>query len=89
MYEPYLYDNDFCYWYNNQTCEYKPDQLRFAWKAWEASRAALALKLPEVRELEFNSNDNPYSVEVCLSTGYFFDSEELLSRLQQAGVKYE
>lgn len=45
--DSYLYDNDFCDWYNSQTCDYRPEQLIFAWSVWQASRATLVVKLPK------------------------------------------
>ena len=59
------------------------------WHVWQASRAAQVIELPKPRELEFTSIVNPYTAEVSLHQGEFYDVYEIKQSLDAAGVKYK
>ena len=58
-------------WDNQQ---YKCHQTNIAWMAWQASRAAIEIELPERHYF-------------CDNDGSFFAAEEIIYEIEQVGLK--
>lgn len=56
--------------------EYSFQHTRFAWQSWQASRAALCVKLPTIHKLAVVSEP-------------LMDADEVKIALEDAGVRYE
>lgn len=54
--------------------QYKCHQTNLAWMAWQASRAAIEIELPERHYF-------------CDNDGSFFAAEEIIYEIEQAGLK--
>ena len=55
-------------------CDYVYSPTAWAWKAWQASRAAIEIELPERHYF-------------CDNDGSFFAAEEIIYEIEQAGLK--
>ena len=60
--------------------EYRHQSTEWAWMAWQASRAALVVELPELKS--FNASDEPdFAYEVAI--------DDIKCALDDAGVGYK
>jgi len=60
--------------------EYRHQSTEWAWMAWQASRAALVVELPELKS--FNASDEPdFAYEVAI--------DDIKCALDDAGVSYK
>lgn len=60
--------------------EYRHQSTEWAWMAWQASRAALVIELPELKS--FNASDEPdFAYEVAI--------DDIKCSLDDAGVGYK
>lgn len=57
-----------------------------AWKAWQASRAALSVELPD-DGIEDCRRDWPNSCRDTFDTGYCYATDRITQALQQAGIE--
>ena len=64
-------------------CDYVYSPTAWAWKAWQASRAAIEIECPEKREREAFSTD----FEDGVTFGYNDAISECEGRIRAAGVK--
>lgn len=58
------------------------------WQAWQASRAALVVELPETccRTLVFEQEN---TLEVGMEHGEYYEPDDIRAALDKAGVRYE
>lgn len=78
--------------YYNYVCSrvhpYDSVSVLAMWQAWQASRAALVVELPETccRTLIFEQDN---SLEVGMEHGEYYDPDDIHAALDKAGIKYE
>lgn len=76
-------------WWASLDNETQIDNHKFsAWMGWLASRENIKVKLPKIRKLEYNGNDNMYDASVYLYEDDFYEVQGVEDALDEAGVKY-
>lgn len=83
-----LYE-EFNKWWNSLDEETRWDIDKCsAMRGWSARQTHIKVDLPNIRRLEYNTNDNPYTNEVYLMEDDFYEVQELENALDEAGVRY-
>lgn len=67
---------------------YANGQTRSAWQAWQASRAALVVKLP-ITVCRTHVFELPHTHEVGMEHDEYFEVDDIKKSLDSAGVKYK
>ncbi|HCJ7663159.1 TPA: hypothetical protein NV425_005861 [Pseudomonas aeruginosa] len=72
-------------WQDERNC-FKDYPAHLAFKAWQASRAALRVELPD-DGIEDCQRDWPNSCRDNFDTGYCYATDRITQALQQAGIE--